>query len=186
MRLLLLFLLITTTTFAQDTLLFEYVNKYRVANGVKSLKFDSHLHNISKLNTYNMGLNDSLMHSGTDTYECATRQFSLAPTQADLNSFNKFLKDYYNDSYSEPIGGTDNPIIIDYILLYVIYSWHSSPAHRDVMLSNDVSIGSCNISLGPITYKANYKTIGGQKVFFKKFIAHFKIDAVATLNLNID
>jgi len=185
MKLLVLFLLITVSTFGQDSLLFDYVNEYRVANGVVPLVYDSELHIISKVNTINMFLNDSLMHSGTNTYECVTRQFTLASTQSDLDSFNKFLGDYYGDSYSAPLGGTDDPSIIDYALLYIVYSWHSSPPHRGVLLSKDVSVGSCNVRLGEITYKSNYKTVGGKKFYFNKFISHFKIDAIATLNLNI-
>jgi len=185
MKLLGLLLLIATSSFGQDSLFFEYVNDYRLANGVEALEFDSELHKVSKLNTFNMELNDSLMHSGTDTYECATRLFSLAPTQVDLNSFNKFLETYYGESYTAPLGDNDDPAVIDYTLLYVVYSWDSSAQHRAVMLTEDATIGSCNIDLGDINFKANYKTIGGQKIYFKKFIAHYSIDAVATLNLNL-
>lgn len=187
MRLLAFLLLITTSTFAQDnnTLLLEYVNIYRAANGVGYLTADADLQAISDSNTANMVANDSLMHSGTDTYECATRQFTLAPTQEDLNSFNKFLGKYFDDSYEAPKGGTDDPAVIDYTLLYIVYSWHSSPAHRAVMLTKDATIGSCSVDLGRTDFKPNYKKIGGKIVFFNKFISHFQINAVATLNLNL-
>lgn len=185
MRLLVLFLLIASTSFGQDSLLFEYVNQYRVANGVAALEYNAELQEISENNTQAMIINDSLMHSGTNTYECATRIFSLAPTQGDLDGFNVFLKKYYNDSYKAPVGN-DDPSTEDYILLYVVYSFHSSPAHRAVMLSDDAVIGSCNVSVGDVTFTPNYKVIGGKKIYFNKIISHYKVNVVATLNLNID
>lgn len=185
MRLLTLFLLITTSTFGQDSLLFEYVNQYRVANGVKALEYNAELQEISESNTQAIIANDSLMHSGTDTYECATRLNTLASTDADLNAFNIFLNTYYNDSYEAPIGDNDDPAVLDYTLLYVVYSFHSSPEHRKVLLSKDATIGSCNVNIGRTDFKANYKTIGGQKVYFNKFISHYQIDVVATINLNL-
>jgi hypothetical protein len=183
MRLLVLFLFITTATFGQNIELFNYVNEYRVANKLAPVNWDSGLANISKSNTAEMVEMEFLVHSNTNTYECVARGTSLVPTPADKVGFTKFLKDYYNMEYVELTDSSDEDDIISTLLLYTVYGWYSSPAHKAIMLTKDVKVGSVNINIGELTFKSNKKVIGGKVIEFSKFVSHYDVKHFATLNL---
>jgi len=183
MKILMSLLLISPQSFAQDKELFDFVNDYRIANGVKAVEWDEGLYEISKANTAEMVTNDSLMHSGTNTFECAVRDFTLTPTETSRVSFESFLSKYFDLDYPKPPCAEED--VIKFILLYVVYAWHSSPDHRKVMLADDVDGGSTSINIGDISLKKNYKTIGGKIVFLKKFITQYEVNHFATLNLSI-
>lgn len=183
MRFLFILLFVSTTTFAQDNALLTYVNAYRTANGVSELKWNSDLHDISMTNNQAMVASDSLMHSGSNTYECAFKGKVLNATQKELSGFKVFIKKYFDVDYSEPQNQCE---LVDYLLMNIVYEWHLSSNHRKVMLTDDAVIGSTSIYIGEFTYKPNYKMIGGKKVTFGKFISHWEGKYFATLNLNID
>ncbi len=68
------------------------------------------------------------------------------------------------------------------MLLYVVYAWHCSAHHREIMLT-DGEFGSVSIDLSDLVFKPNYKMIGGQKVEFTKFISHYEVKTFATFNM---
>lgn len=186
MKLLLPILFLTSIVFGQDSELFGYVNTYRKANGVNTLRWDNDLYFAAKANTNKMLEGDTLLHSGNDIYECIIKEYTLVPTNDIKIGFETFLMRYFNMAYVDPASTKDTTDVIKYMLLYVVYSWHCSPAHRAIMLSDDATIGSVNINLGVINFKPNYKLVGGQKIEFTKFISHYEVKTFATLNLDVE
>lgn len=177
-----LLLLISIIGYGQGSYIFRYINEYRISNGLSSLIYDTEMEVISSENTYNMITRNSLLHSGTNRLECSSRQFTLAPTQADLDGFNKFLGKYYNvDSYRFDLDSIND--LDSYFALYTIYEWHLSPSHRAIILNRGVRYASASANYNLLGYKLNYKEIGGEKILYTNFISHYEMVSITTLNL---
>ena len=174
MRLLVILLFITTATFGQNIELFNYVNEYRVANKLAPLTMSTELAKVSKANTNEMVEMGFLVHSNTNTYECVARVTSLVPTPTDKVGFTKFLNNYFNMEYVELTDSSDNDVIISTLLLYTVYGWDSSPAHKAIMLTKDVTVGSVSVNIGDMVFKPNFKMVGDIKLEFSKFVSIFK------------
>jgi len=182
MKLLIALLFLTTSVFGQ-TDLFDYLNDYRQSNGIERLRYDIDLDSISAGNTYAMAINDTLLHTGTDTYECSNRGVNLVPTNAERIGFDEFTWEYFGIEYVVPNDSTDIELIYTYIKLYTLYAWHMSPKHRAIMLNKGVNRGSAHILIGDMVFKPNYRVIMGKKSYFKKFISHYTVNSYATINL---
>jgi hypothetical protein len=172
-----LFIFISLTSVAQDKELFDYVNTYRVVSGVGELEWCEVLYKISSANTLEMVTNDSLMHSRTNTYECSFKGNVLNPTSDDLAGFKVFIKKYFGVIYVEPTGDD----VGNYLLMNVIYSWHKSPPHKELLL-DDVYIGSISVYIGETTYRVNYRMIGDKRIEFSSFISHWGGSYYSTFN----
>lgn len=155
MRTLIIILLLTSTVYSQtdsDIMLFKDLNTYRLANGVHALKFNSSLYRkVSRVQLRKVIEADSLFHSHV-TDEIVTASTSL-PRISD-ESFDKFLKKYYNISYEFKPSIEDNQRdkLMTYITKYIIYKFHNSPGHKYVMLSDWNYFSSATFSIKDIKF----------------------------------
>lgn len=172
-------------TFGQDKEMFDYINTYRIKNGVKSLKWSNDLSKISTSHNDSLVSKDSLYHSGTDTYEnCAGGNIWCTPiTPNEMKGFNSFLNKYYNITFN-PMDTTD---FNKFIKLQVIYMWTKSHNHNKNILRSDVKYGSVAIYINNYIFIDNKKevTLFGvtKSVVFNEISPHYKGTVYSTLNM---
>jgi hypothetical protein len=177
-----LMVLLTTLSFAQDKELFDFVNIYRVKNGVNKLSWSDELCEISKSQNKIITESDSLSHSHTHTYEvCVGGPNSATPiTNKELISFNNFLSNYYKLQFSpENVGDSLNV----FIKLHFVYKWSISPSHNKIILLPGLEYGSVDSFIGDLKLVDNKLKIGGQVIKSNKIIPNYKGKTYATFNL---
>jgi hypothetical protein len=143
-------------TFGQDKEMFNYINTYRVENGVDKLRWSKDLYVISKEHNDTLVSEDSLYHSKTNTYEnCGGSSTWTTPvTPTSLKEFNKFIDKYYNVTFDP----NDTTEFNKFIKLSVIYAWSNSDGHNKNLL-RDIKYGSVSTYVGEFTYIPNTKTV---------------------------
>ena len=123
-----IFLLIPGFLFSQindiktDKQLFEYINIYRVKNGVKPLKWSDELYTISKNHNLKLHQEKSLYHSKTNTIENLLTNSGVFTNDPNYDEFNKFCKEIYNIN----IDIKDTNKIVNVGLLQVVFQWSKS------------------------------------------------------------
>lgn len=148
-----IFLLIPGFLFSQinniktDKQLFEYINIYRVKNGVKPLKWDVELYKISvKHNDYLYNENKNLYgytisHSHTNTYENVHVSTGIGGDDTCFVDFKRFCLEYYDF-----IVDLEDPTKYKtMIMLSVIYDWDHSKNHKINLLTDNKGKGSVSI-----------------------------------------
>lgn len=183
-QLITLFLLLSFTFVkSQDSQLFNDLNTYRIVNGKDPLKWSDKLNKISVKQAETICKKDSLFHSRTDSYECIAKGNSLAGTKEEKKNFTIFLKKYFKNEYKDPAETKNQNDVYKYILLYIVYLWDKDPAHREILLTDDVEIGSVCVILNEMKLKLNKITINGQTTEFKNFINYYEIKFYVVFNL---
>ncbi len=184
MKKLIVILLLTVNLIqAQNASLFIYINQYRVANGKSQIEWSTKLNKISETQTDKMNEYDSVFHSKQNVYECVLKGITLTPTPEDKEEFTKFLSKYFHISYDDPAVTKNSDIAEKYLPYYTIYMWDKDPAHKDIMLTDNVKEGSCNMIVKSLTYKSNKVLIGTVLLEYKKIISHYDAIWFVTLNL---
>lgn len=177
-----LLVFLTTISVGQNTSLMKYINEYRVSNGKTSVVVTSEMNKISVTQILKIVKEDSLSHSGTDTYECVTRSTNIAPTPKKRADFEVFLKRYFDIDYDNPENSTFD--VEKFATLYVIFLFSKSPKHNAIMLSDDVTEGGAVLYLGnDVTFKSNKRVIGDRTYVFSKITSHVELNFVGVLNL---
>ena len=178
---LLLTFLVTVST-AQNISLMKYINDYRVSNGKTSVAVTSNMNKISVKQILKIVKEDSLSHSGTNTYECVTRSANIAPTPEKKAEFEIFLKKNFDIDYDDPEDSTFD--VEKFAALYVVFLFSKSPKHNAIMLSDNVKEGGAVLYLGNnITFNSNKRVIGGKTYTFSKIVSHVEVNFFGVLNL---
>lgn len=152
-----LFLLILSTSlFAQDAEMLEYLNQYRIFNGKDTLIWSNNLSKISAEQTKKIIKQDSLSHSHKET-EIAVMGNSL-PIQSER--FNSFLKNQFK------IDHVDSSESIKCCKLYIIYLFDSSAKHKQILLGDYKYIGF-DLVIKDIEFKRETIKLGGKTISFK-------------------
>lgn len=168
-------------TFGQDREMFDYINTYRVKNGVKKIKWSNDLYEISKTHNDSIVSKDSLYHSGTDTYEnCAgSSKWTTSITPSRLKDFNKFINKYYGLTF-DPKSTTD---VDKFIKLSVIYAWTISVNHNKIMLKKDLKWGSIETHISDVTFVDNVVVKYGKTIKFSNISPYYKVKVYTTFNM---
>jgi len=172
-----LFITISTSIFAQDIEMLGFINQYRSFNGKSALVWSCDLAKISKTQTAVIIKQDSLSHSHVTT-EIATMGHSLPSTNNEKTNFITFLKNVFGVDYLESKNDTD---VVKYVKLYSIYMFDQSPKHKAILLGNYKSIGF-DIVISDIKFKSNIIKIGDKSVEYKNFVNHYKVNFYVVMN----
>lgn len=159
---------VASASIAQDTVLFNFINQYRVKHGKKSIVWSSELAKIAEAQTsYNVA-NNTLEHSKTNTYENINNGSVSFTTKMNpmLTKFAAFIKNTFNVIYKAPTTEVEAKKMA---AMYSVFIWNGSPDHKANMLRDNVNKGAVNI----------FVNVGYDKVF-KCFTVYFN----STLNLN--
>lgn len=191
-------ILFTSTVQAQtesDILLFKDLNTYRLANGVKALKFDSLLYSKYSIKQLRKMVEaDSIYHS--DACEETVMSSNSLPFKSDSSGleFNEFLKRFYNISYDFNPSSEDNKRdeLMNYVTKYIIFIFHNSKHHRASMLSDYNYFGSAGLSIKDVKFHRGTKEriesmpIGLQKHFkyTEMLKSNYKFKLFACINFN--
>lgn len=173
-----IFLATSTNILAQDIEMFDFVNKYRVANGKNTLTVTKELTKIAVNQTNTIIYQDSITHSHLIN-EIATMGHSLPTTAATRDKFINFLLVNFNIVYVEPKIESE---VVKYTKLYVIYLFDKSPVHKTILLGDYKTIG-LDVVIKDIKHKTNVIIIGGKKFEYNNMINHYDVNFYSVINL---
>jgi hypothetical protein len=161
-----LVLFVTLTTFGQDREFLDYVNTYRVKNGVKAVKWDYTIaeksaHQVDTLIKSVVGDTVYIFHNQKGGWENVAYLGGLGA----CDGFDKFLDEYYDLPPFDPVNVTDT---IKYIKLGIIFMWSESKGHNDNMLKESHKKAGCDTHIYNIHFVDNKKTLLG-KTYILKF-----------------
>lgn len=177
-KLLFIFAFITTTVFAQDAEMFNYINLYRKHNGKKEVKLSETLTTISVEQNKKIISEDSLSHSHKAS-EIAVMGENLPSTMAIKTEFYLFVESL-GLKYVDP--KTDEEAITS-TKLYCLFLFDKSPKHKDILLGDYTNIGF-DIVINNIKFKPNEMVVNGQVVKFNKIKSHYMVDFYCVANFN--
>ena len=183
-NLIILFVFLSFIFKGQDTLLFNYLNQYRINNGKAAIQWSDKLMVTSFKQTEAIVKKDSLFHSKTNTIECLTKGYNLVATESDKTKFIAFLKKNFKMNYNDPVITRNENGVIKYVLLYIIYKLDADSAHKALILDNKIKFGSSAIMFKDIKFKSNKIVINGETKEYKNFIDHYEVKYFSTINLN--
>lgn len=172
-----LFITLSTSIFAQDIEMIGFINQYRSFNGKSALVWSCDLAKISKAQTAVIIKQDSLSHSHITT-EIATMGTSLPSTNDEKTKFVVFLKSVFDIDYIEPKTDTD---VVKYVKLYAIYMFDQSPKHKAILLGDYKSIGF-DVVTSDIKFKSNVIKIGDKTIEYKNFVSHYEVNFYVVMN----
>jgi hypothetical protein len=176
--------LLTLFSVAQDKELFNYINQYRVGNGLDEIKWDNKLSELSITQNKKIVDSDSLFHSRKNTYENLVKSEGI-PHDLKLESkFKKFCKKYFNYDYSFK-KDVKTEELHKICKMYIVFMWDNSKNHRDNLLRDEIVKGSVDSYISSdFEVVSNTITIGGVTKTFSNTPSHYKIKFYATLNMD--
>jgi len=164
-------LILSTSLFAQDAEMLEYLNQYRISNGKDTLIWSDNLSKISTDQNQTIIKQDSLSHSHKET-EIAVMGKSL-PINSDR--FNDFLKNKFKIDHIH----MDSSELIKFCKLYIIYLFDSSAKHKQILLGDYNYIGF-DLVIKDIEFKRETIKLGGKTISFKPTC---KVDFYSVMDL---
>lgn len=185
MKLILLFLFLSLSTFSQtklDTLLFNKVNEYRVSKNLKELKWDTSAYKATKHHTLYLAENKFnspkffLELTKKDRYSTSSIIIKSLkyPHREDSIIFNlpSDRYKYYGGNYNyigEIIAGmnksikSDDSLKFEKLSIEILNGWKNSPEHNKILLIPNITKGGCStiieiIEQGIKNYKIYFTT----------------------------
>jgi len=172
-----LFLFSSCISIAQDTALFSYINEYRKFHWLCDLEWSDYLYKKTIKVVDGIDFNNNLNYSTSEL--CYIKLYSLPlyaknkkTKESSAYHFNKFTTKYFRDKY---IPGKLTPPQLNKIISYfILYNWHLSYLHRELLLSNHY-FGACHIKCEFIEYRFPTSS-------FEVPTYHFKLIAVLLIS----
>jgi hypothetical protein len=162
------FVFVSIFTFGQDRELFDYVNTYRVKNGVDAVEWDYTIAekksgpHVDSLVSKKSGTGDTtyIFHSENGGWENVVYVGGVGSEKNSTKEFNTFLNKYYNIEPYDPYT-VDTTKINTYVKLYMVYCWSESKGHNRAMLMKSHKIMGADTVIEDFTFKDNKITLLG-------------------------
>lgn len=160
-------LFITSVSFSQnnDSIMFDYINKYRVKNGKKSLVWSPKSQEVSISQAEIMIKNDSMYHShNNNTHSNFWVENCMYHPRAgyigvkEIGDFKKFIVKNFGVTYDDILKDVNL-----YFITYIIYNWSNDAPHNMALLTGDINYGSVHIIIKNVVKKPN--KISGREIF---------------------